>query len=1116
MGGEDVGVGAVEEVQNSAVDEPVRAAVAGSTTSASPRTLTSSEIAFLAGVLTAKLRVIPHHAISLRRNKYRVVRRVAKQLGWDIARDKDASIAWLDKWETADMANLRYFKVGHFQAMRDVSSKCALARSLNRIRTDFPLEYDFHPVSFVLPTDKERLRAFAAQYATTTPAAARTAPRVAAPKRGSDAARAEGGTPELAPPARGCWFTPGVQPQPAVGGSDPMVYIVKPDTASRGIGIYLALTLEDVREFGEGGSGEAADAASRSDGDSSGDDAGEKAQRYTLVQAYLPRPLLMDGRKFDLRIYVLVTSTYPTLRVYIYRQGLVRLATQQYEPPNRANIAARRMFLTNYAVNKPADAVGGTGDDIADDESDASDTPEGDDEKPASMRRAAGTSTLLSMPPRPVQHALVRARDGCKWSLDALLECLASQGVDTITLWARIKDVITKTLLAIRPQLAQRYRAARPHLRKQAPPPAPPAPRRRGAPAVRPLPRVATQPAPRQAASLSPRNADAGAWGDDPPVMDSTSSVTARAPDTLTSALAAQAVPNLAIQSTQAAAAVKRSLSATSPRDRMHGIADAFALAAAAKTHMNEPAHVSGSAVRSRQLGGLASLGAAVMHAPGAVALTSAPSVGFGLVGTSVSLAPTRPVSKLDVASVKMSRPPRSSAAVPPAMFSVAGMTLNTRSPALQPPFVAIAVAPAPAAPAPERKPTRPRAVDADDASRASSATAASSSAASMSSDVPPAAVSKGSASSARKSKSDALPVEEEDGEQGFRCYELMGLDIILDMSHCTCAASSEYQRVSSAPASAWPADTHRCQPRPVLLEINQSCSLHSDSDLDRVLKGDVVLDALSMAAPDEEWLTQRFLEVLHIRDSMVAAPAESAGVDAAYDAVSDAARLSKSEYNDLAARTSFDAIPLSHEMHAQRVQAAEEAAVALMRAYADVRVQPHAPPRARSRSARKEGDAAPASSAEDALALPLPAPEDARLPVPNNNIVPHVPVPSPLLDVIMQSAREELWFGVKPADAAGASPAARPQSLYALGSIPPLSRRAQLVLVLRRIYEALHAGGFQPLLPPPTPQLQDRYRAVAEHVPLAMRETVAFARRRQEALALRAALEQKGPGSRW
>ena len=63
------------------------------------------------------------------------------------------------------------------------------------------------------------------------------------------------------------------------------------------------------------------------------------------------KPYLIDGFKFDLRIYVMLCGVNP-LRIYIYKEGLARFATVPYENPGPQNLENLFMHLTNYAINK--------------------------------------------------------------------------------------------------------------------------------------------------------------------------------------------------------------------------------------------------------------------------------------------------------------------------------------------------------------------------------------------------------------------------------------------------------------------------------------------------------------------------------------------------------------------------------------------------------------------------------------------------------------------------------------------------------------------------------------------------------------------------------------------
>jgi len=70
-----------------------------------------------------------------------------------------------------------------------------------------------------------------------------------------------------------------------------------------------------------------------------------------VVQRYMHKPYLIDGLKFDMRIYVLVAGIDP-LRIFVYEEGLARFATEEYRPPRSENLDNKFMHLTNYAINK--------------------------------------------------------------------------------------------------------------------------------------------------------------------------------------------------------------------------------------------------------------------------------------------------------------------------------------------------------------------------------------------------------------------------------------------------------------------------------------------------------------------------------------------------------------------------------------------------------------------------------------------------------------------------------------------------------------------------------------------------------------------------------------------
>lgn len=151
-------------------------------------------------------------------------------------------------------------------------------------------------------------------------------------------------------------------------------WIVKPAASSRGRGIYIVNTPEQIPK-------------------------GENV----VVAKYIDKPLLINGHKCDLRLYVCVTCIDPLL-IYLYEEGLVRFATVKYDSSNK-NLWNPCMHLCNYSINKYH-----------------TDYIKCDDPNAGNI--------------------------GHKWTLSALLKHLRKQGRNTTQLMASVEDLVIKSVLS--------------------------------------------------------------------------------------------------------------------------------------------------------------------------------------------------------------------------------------------------------------------------------------------------------------------------------------------------------------------------------------------------------------------------------------------------------------------------------------------------------------------------------------------------------------------------------------------------------------------------------------------------------------------------------------------
>ncbi len=72
-----------------------------------------------------------------------------------------------------------------------------------------------------------------------------------------------------------------------------------------------------------------------------------------VISRYIENPLLMGGRKFDLRLYVLVTSFRP-LKAYLFKHGFCRFCTVKYDD-SVSEMDNMYVHLTNVSIQKHGD-----------------------------------------------------------------------------------------------------------------------------------------------------------------------------------------------------------------------------------------------------------------------------------------------------------------------------------------------------------------------------------------------------------------------------------------------------------------------------------------------------------------------------------------------------------------------------------------------------------------------------------------------------------------------------------------------------------------------------------------------------------------------------------------
>jgi tubulin polyglutamylase TTLL4 len=126
-----------------------------------------------------------------------------------------------------------------------------------------------------------------------------------------------------------------------------------------------------------------------------------------LACDYIANPHLINNRKYDLRIYVLVNSFDP-LKIYMHNEGLVRFCTADYTT-NTKKLKEKFIHLTNWSVNKNS--------------------------------------------PNFIPNEDLQTMDASKWTFTSLKKKFIELGLKVDEIFSRIEDIIIKTLISAEPYM---------------------------------------------------------------------------------------------------------------------------------------------------------------------------------------------------------------------------------------------------------------------------------------------------------------------------------------------------------------------------------------------------------------------------------------------------------------------------------------------------------------------------------------------------------------------------------------------------------------------------------------------------------------------------------------